>query len=396
MSAGNNFDFISKYTVLTRVSLLLALASLVLVFTLKPNYGIDFKGGSDMILKFQGEVSAQEVREAASEAGFSDASVQRFGSEDKHEFMVQTSTISVVDDKSVAKMLEALSGLGTLENRERAWSEERPDRLDLTFESKVDPEKIEKTLLGTGLVEKLQVKKLGRESDAKYVVRFQDLQSRVREAFAEIFPKRFDPDDGLERLETVGPRVGEQLRNSGIVSILVALFFILLYVAFRFGFRYAPGAIVALVHDVVIALGFLTAARLEISLPIIAAMLAIVGYSLNDTIVVFDRIRENLTEGAGRPLSEIVNESLNQTLSRTLITSITTLIAVISIAVLGIGLIRDFAITLIVGVLVGTYSSIFIASPVFLAMDSYLQERRERSEILAERDAAEEAEIVEE
>ena len=140
--------------------------------------------------------------------------------------------------------------------------------------------------------------------------------------------EKFDPVTGLERLETVGPRVGEQLRNSGVLSLIVALLLILIYIAFRFDVRYAPGAVVALVHDVIISVGIFTVIEMEVSLPIIAALLTIVGYSLNDTIVVFDRIRENLTAIGDDDVPGVVNQSINETLSRTLMTSLTTLLAV--------------------------------------------------------------------
>ncbi len=202
------------------------------------------------------------------------------------------------------------------------------------------------------------------------------------ESFAKEFGAAFDPGSGLERMETVGARVGEQFRNAGILSILVALLFILIYIAFRFDVRYAPGAVAALAHDVIIAVGFFTVTGIEVSLPIIAALLTIVGYSLNDTIVVFDRIRENLESATDEPIDRVVNRSINETLSRTIITSLTTLLAVTAIAVLGGGLIQDFAIALIVGVVIGTYSSVFVASPIMLRMDNFLKARREADEIL--------------
>ncbi len=172
----------------------------------------------------------------------------------------------------------------------------------------------------------------------------------------------------LRRVEFVGPQVGEELTEKGGLAMLFALFGILIYVAWRFEYRFALGSIAALVHDVIITLGFFSLSRLEFDLTVLAAVLAVVGYSLNDTIVVFDRIRENFRRmRRGGPV-EIVNSSINQTLSRTLITSFTTLLVLLALAFLGGEIIRNFAIALILGVVVGTYSSIYIASAFLLLL----------------------------
>ena len=172
----------------------------------------------------------------------------------------------------------------------------------------------------------------------------------------------------VRRVEFVGPQVGEELREDGGLAMLYALGAILLYVAFRFEYRFAVGSVVALVHDVIITIGFFSVLGLEFDLTVLAAVLAVIGYSLNDTIVVFDRIRENFRRiRKGTPV-DIVNTSLNQTLSRTLMTSITTLIVLAALLTLGGELIRGFAIALIVGVLIGTYSSIYVASTTILRL----------------------------
>jgi len=174
--------------------------------------------------------------------------------------------------------------------------------------------------------------------------------------------------EGLElrRVEFVGPQVGAELAEDGGLAAIAALIMILIYVAFRFEWRFAVGSVAALIHDVVITLGFFAALGLEFDLPVLAAILAVIGYSLNDTIVVFDRIRENFRKmRKGTPV-EVMNVSLNQTLSRTIMTGMTTLIVLVALFFLGGELIHGFALALIVGVLVGTYSSIYIASPVAL------------------------------
>jgi preprotein translocase subunit SecF len=167
----------------------------------------------------------------------------------------------------------------------------------------------------------------------------------------------------------VGPQVGKDLREKGMMAILYAMIGILVYVTWRFEFRFAVGAILALVHDVVITLGAFSLFNQEIDLPVIAAFLAIIGYSLNDTIIVYDRIRENMGKHSKDGLVRIVNRSINETLSRTILTSGTTLLVVAALFVFGGGVIHTFAFALLVGILIGTYSSIFVASPLLIFWD---------------------------
>ncbi|MBA2663020.1 MAG: protein translocase subunit SecF [Bradymonadaceae bacterium] len=374
-----NINFIGNRKIGAMISALMVLVSLVLIFTVGPRYGIDFRGGTEMILAFQGPVTDDEVRQAAIGIGLTDAGVQRFGAVEDRRFLLQTQEVSVVDATKIREVEEKLGTLGTLQRA--TWSPEQPDRYDLLFESHVAVEDIREAVLSTGL-QRVDVEATGQAEEARYVVRFQDLQEMIKRGFAAHFNERFVPETGLERLETVGPRVGEQLRNSGILSVLIALLAILVYIWFRFDVRYSPGAVVALAHDITIAVGVFVAIQHEITLPIIAALLTIVGYSLNDTIVIFDRIRENLDNAGTKPVEEVVNKSLNECLSRTLITSGTTLLAVTAIAIIGTGLIQDFAVALIIGICVGTYSSIFVASPLMVKMDQYLRDRKKASELL--------------
>ena len=176
------------------------------------------------------------------------------------------------------------------------------------------------------------------------------------------------PGAEMRRVEFVGPQVGEELTEDGLLALLYALGGILIYVMVRFTRNFAFGAIVAVAHDVVITIGVFSAIGLEFDLTVLAAVLAVIGYSLNDTIVVFDRVRENFRRLRRQSPREIVNRSLNQTLSRTLVTSGTTLIVVVTLFVLGGELIRGFATALMIGVVVGTYSSMYVASTTLLAL----------------------------
>lgn len=177
-----------------------------------------------------------------------------------------------------------------------------------------------------------------------------------------------DPDVSMRRVEFVGPQVGEELTEQGGLAMIYALIGILIYIMVRFHMRFAPGAILALIHDVLIIMGIFSLWQLDFDLTVLAALLAVIGYSLNDTIVVFDRIRENFRKMRKCTSIEIFNTSLNQTLSRTLMTSLTTLVVVISLFVFGGKVIHSFALALMLGVVVGTYSSIYVASAVTLVL----------------------------
>lgn len=190
-----------------------------------------------------------------------------------------------------------------------------------------------------------------------------DLSSDILRAL-----KIADSSVDMRRVEFVGPQVGEELREDGGMAMLFAIIGILIYVALRFEYRFALGSVAALLHDVIITIGVFSVLQLDFDLTVLAAILAIIGYSLNDTIVVFDRIRENFRKLRKGSSEEVINQSLSQTLSRTLITSVTTMLVLLALFFLGGALIHGFASALIVGVLVGTYSSIYVASAMVLAM----------------------------
>lgn len=182
------------------------------------------------------------------------------------------------------------------------------------------------------------------------------------------------PEAENRRVEFVGPQVGEELRERGGLALLFALLFIMAYVAFRFQWKFSVGAVIALVHDVVITVGFFSVVQAPFDLAVLAAVLAVIGYSLNDTIVVFDRIRENFLQIRKSTALEVMNVSIGQTLSRTLVTSLTTLLVLFALFYLGGEAIHSFALALIIGVIIGTYSSIFVAGTAALALNVSTQD----------------------
>jgi len=182
----------------------------------------------------------------------------------------------------------------------------------------------------------------------------------------------------MRKVEVVGPKAGKDLRQKGLLAVGFALLGMLIYITWRYEFRYALGGIVALIHDVIVTVGVFTLLNKEFTLTVIAALLTVIGYSINDTIVVFDRIRENIRKNPKQNLGEVINSSINQTLSRTILTSFAVFLVVVALYLFGGSVINDFAFVLIVGVVFGTYSSVFIASPLVLVWESYKPSKKIR------------------
>ncbi|MEE2663315.1 MAG: protein translocase subunit SecF [Myxococcota bacterium] len=305
--AGTNIDFIGKRHICAGISAVLIVAGVTAVFARGVKLGIDFAGGTEIHAKFLGEpVGEGSVRDALADLpGISGLSVVRFGARDANEFLVRFQTTALPEE---AQEVDASAPRG---------EQARNNRI-----------------------------------------------TAVTRALNEVI-------GGLrvERIDFVGPRVGAELRDDGLRALGFAALFTLIYIAVRFSSRFAPGAIVAVLHDLTIAAGVFVILGWEFDLRILAAMLAILGYSLNDTIIIYDRIRENLELHTARDLEAVLNQSVNQTLSRTVLTSATTFAAVGSLAVLGGDVIRPFAVAMLIGIVVGTYSSVYIAAPTLLFLE---------------------------
>jgi len=214
----------------------------------------------------------------------------------------------------------------------------------------------------------VSVKNFGNETD--FVVKFEKQNSNDPQFIEEIKTKLSNSIGSVDfrRVENVGPKVSAELLRSGVIAIALSLAAMLLYIWIRFEWQFSLGAILALFHDVIITLGVFSVFSLEINLSIVAAVLTIVGYSMNDTVVIFDRVRENLRKYADIKIFELTNISINETLSRTIITSVTTLLALLSIFIFGGEILKGFSLAMILGVIFGTYSSIYIANPVLVSL----------------------------
>ncbi len=249
--------------------------------------------------------------------------------------------------------------------------------VQVQFSSQIDASTIRNTL--DSIDQEASVQPFGEAEKNEYLLNIQrtvsDLQGLSGQVQLE-FEKQFGKDNfKIRRVEMVGPKVGKDLRQKGFMAVICSLLGMLAYIWWRFEFRFGVGAIIALTHDVLITLGALSITNTPIDLPIIAALLTVVGYSVNDTIIVCDRIRENRRKMLRDKLTNIINVSINNTLSRTIMTSVTTLLVVVTLFIFGGGVIHDFAFTLLIGVLIGTYSSIFIASPVLIIWENIVQDK---------------------
>jgi preprotein translocase subunit SecF len=250
--------------------------------------------------------------------------------------------------------------------------------MQVKFLKPIDSAQIRKLLTDAGYLDS-SVQHFGKVESGEYLIRLEESSEgfqSVAQNIQILFSKALGEGSAvIEKVEIVGPRVGGDLKKRGAWALFYSLLGILIYVAIRFDYRFSPGGVVALIHDVVISLGVFAFFGKRFDLTILAAVLTIIGYSINDTIVIFDRIRENIKKHQGLDIATIINRSLNETLSRTLLTGLTTFFMLLALFFFGGEVIHDFAFIMLIGMVVGTYSSLFIASPIFL----YLYRRTEKT-----------------
>jgi preprotein translocase subunit SecF len=359
-----NIDFIGKRKPALFISSVLNLAILVGIAIFGFNFGVDFEGGTVVELKFDHPVRAEEVRARAEKARLHDVSVQGIGSSSDNSYLLRLGGVTQLTPESAVTAKQALEGLGTVST---FHADVQNGLINFRTAKKVDPEKVKEVVAGAGTGVK-EVRYLGTAQGGgeDYQVVASGMADRITSAMAQGLAK---PDFRVQRIDYVGPQVGNQLRNKGIAALLYAMLAILVYVAFRFDFKFGPGALVAMVHDVIMVSGYYLVSRREFNLTSIAVLLTITGYSINDTIVIYDRIREEMARYKGKPLPEIINIAVNDTLSRTILTSGVTALSLIGLLIFGVGEIWDFAMAMLVGIIVGTYSSVYIASPLTIWLD---------------------------
>ena len=359
-----NIDFIGKRRPALFISSVLNLAILVGITIFGFNFGVDFAGGTVVELKFDHRVSAEDVRKRAQAAGLHDVSVQGIGGASENSFLLRLGGVTQLTKENSVQAETAIRAIGPI----KFFHADLDNGLiNFRADQKMDPEQIKKAVEATGTGIK-EVRSLGEAQGGgnDYQVVVSGMADRVFSAMRQGMEKA---DFIVQRIDYVGPQVGKQLRNKGIMSLVYAMVMILIYVAFRFDFKFGPGALVAMVHDVIMVSGYFLLTRREFNLTSIAVLLTVIGYSINDTIVVYDRIREEMVRYKGKPLPEIINIAVNDTLSRTILTSGVTALSLVGLLIFGVGEIWDFAMAMLVGIIVGTYSSVYIASPLTIWLD---------------------------
>lgn len=363
---GTHVDFMRYRNKVVPVSVTLVILSLVSLFVPGPNYGIDFAGGTEMQLAFQGDVSAEELRSALSEFGHPGADVVNVADAD-NEYMIRIREVSSISEEQQTAVETALSGaLGEAAVRSVRFSP-GGDKLSLRLTAGTNADAVRGTVEGAGLTIRGEVQTFEGSEDVRVEVPLAGVDQELVEQLQEHFGER--GPESPRRTEWVGPKAGEQLRDAAVKSLLYAIAFIMVYVAFRFDLRFAPGGVLAMFHDAVITLGIYVLVQREVNLTTVAALLTILGYSINDTIVVYDRIRENMGRIKDKSLAELINISTSQMLSRTIVTSGTTLLSVGAFFFWGTAVIRDIAFAMACGIIIGTFSSIYVAAPVTEWMD---------------------------
>lgn len=373
---GTQYDFMRWRWHFLGASFLLLVASVVSFFYPGPKVGTDFLGGTELELAFKQEVSAGDVRSAVEHAGFESPEVVSVTDATKpHRFLIRVQDVTVLSEKDKGIIRGKLCLIGedskVPEGCPPATSATEikfspgGDKIFARYENKPDLATVRQQIGG---VEGIKLRAgannplLASERDNRVEIQLKSKGDQLLDGLRDKLGDNKVPETAL-RVEWIGPKAGAQLRDAAVRSIAIACFFIMAYIAFRFDLRFAPGGIVALVHDVGIALGAMVLARKEITLSTVAAMLTIVGYSITDTVVVYDRIRENLGKHRNMSFAAVINLSISEMFGRTLISSGVTSLSLVAFLIWGTGALKDFAFALLVGIIVGTYSSIYIAAP---------------------------------
>ena len=377
---GKTFDFMGKRRLFIPVSMALVLASLVSLFIPGPLMGTDFQGGTELEVAFRKPVTAGHIKDAAAKAGFAAPMAVKVDDENNpNRFLIRVQDVSTISELKQAEVESALCyGDNLPKDRcppERETTEVKfspgGDKITVRFSTAPDLEWIKTqatSVAGVSLRAGANNPFVQNARAHRVEIQLKSKGDQLLDALRASLAPDSVPDAAL-RVEWIGPKAGAQLRDAAIKSILISLVFIMGYVAVRFDLRFAPGAVVALVHDALVTAGVLVVLQQmtgqhEFSLSTVAALLTIVGYSVNDTVVVFDRVRENLGKLRGSTFIHIINVSLSEMLSRTILTSGTTIFSLLAFFVWGTGSIEEFALTLIIGIVLGTYSSIYIALPL--------------------------------
>jgi preprotein translocase subunit SecF len=361
----SNFDFVGRAPVAAMISLIMVVVSIGLFVFVGPRWGIDFTGGTEVHLSFEQPIEIGELRDVLVALDIPSDAVQEVGSEEGREFKIRIQDPEFGAAAMRTEVEAALvAGFGQAWIKEMNFSAEVGARFSVIYNgARTVPSQVEEVLAG---VEGVRVEE-GRE-DSEIIIKLPGLSAQVTKQIATAMGER---KFTVEAVDAVGPKVGESLRQQGFVSLFATLGLILVYVAFRFDLAFAPGAVIALFHDVTVTVGIFILLDKEFNLAIVGALLTIIGYSLNDTIVIYDRIRENRERYRRQDLLELINVSINETLARTVGTAVTTFFAIAPFLFVGNEVIGDFVLAMMCGIVFGTYSTVYVASPMIVVMERF-------------------------
>jgi preprotein translocase subunit SecF len=375
-----NIDFMGKRKLWMTISAILMVISIVVIAVRGINLGVEFKGGTELQIKYVAKPDVARVRSLLEAGGIRDATVTRIGREQENEVYVRLAAKG-------AAAAEAEKGQGVVTRVKEAL---RPPELRARLNegsldlNETDANTLQQLLtVAPGLdpdrARQIAEQVLERRKEAGVLAAVQDVASvpgMTPEVMTFLEGKAFTGPFAFRSQSYIGPTIGAELVRKAITAIVLSLVGMLVYIGFRFRLAMGIGAVVALIHDTVITLGVFALFGKEMSLPVVAAFLTLVGYSTNDTVVIFDRIRENLKNHPGADLIPVINESVNQTLSRTILTSGLTWLTVTSLWLFGGEPLEPFAFVMVVGIIVGSYSTIYIASPYVLLWQAWRARRK--------------------
>jgi len=367
------YDFMAVRKYWIALSLSLTIGSLALLLFGKPKLGTDFMGGTEVEIAFKKAVDPSGIRKAVEDAGFSTPTVIKVDdARNPHRYMVRVHEVSTISPEKQLEIEKALCASGG----DPACSDARKptevkfspggDKITLRYREAPDLAFVKERISG---VKQMALRPgdnnplLQSARDNKVEIQLMSKGDQLMSGLRKSLGPGAVPDTAL-RTEWIGPRAGAQLRDAAVKSIAISIIFIMAYIAFRFDLRFAPGCVVALIHDAVGTIGIFVLLGKEINLTTIAAALTIVGYSVNDTVIVYDRVRENMGKLRGASFDRLINVSTSEMLGRTILTACTVLFSLQGLFIWGTGELKDFALALTIGVVLGMYSSIYVALPL--------------------------------
>ena len=396
---GRVFDFMGQRVFWIPLSFILVIASVILTFYPGPNYGTDFKGGTEVEMAFLKNIDAASVRKAVEDSGFQNPDVvQVVDAHNPYHFLIRVQDVSAITDAEKDAIKRALCYIdapgAALDDETKCPLSARAtevkfsaggDKISTRYDVEADLAKVRdqvSSVPGVALRASANNPMVLNPRDHRVEIQLLSKGDQLIERLQKRLGADVAPDKAL-RVEWVGPKAGKQLRDSARNAVAIAVVFIMLYLAFRFDLRFAPGVVVACIHDAMVVIGAFILLHKEITLSTIAAVLTVIGYSMNDTVVVYDRIRENLGKYRGKSFAHIINLSVSETLSRTILTSGAVMLSVLAFFVYGTGVIKDFMLALVVGIVAGTYSSIYVAAPLTEWIDKKMSTRTDMKKRLS-------------